>query len=222
MKPVFLSLGPSKEKAAPSKRIHEDEASKNVQRLSEFRPGTAPQLDEPQKARKIIPCKRNQQLSSKTNPDALGDLKDKFQKAERQPDGPKVYGLVQANKVKPAGIHHGPVDNQRPASKTSWQSQSAVLPEAPKVGAYEDMPVEDFGMALLLGMGMSQEKKVETVEYISRPSRMGLGAKPGDMGAYHLERLWNTSCSGNSGSGDYLSLPRDPRCNPGTNFCSVC
>jgi hypothetical protein len=186
MKPVTLSLGPGKGKVAPSKQIHENVVSDNVQNLSEFRPGTAPQLNEAKKTRKVIPCKRNKQLSVGKNPDALGDLKDRFEEAERQTEGPNVYGLVQANGQAYSGHSHASLDEQQPALRTSWQSQAISLPEAPELEAYNDMPVEDFGMALLLGMGMSQERKVDTVEYISRPSRMGLGAKPGDMGAIYF------------------------------------
>lgn len=51
--------------------------------------------------------------------------------------------------------------------------------------AYEEMPIEEFGMAMLRGMGWTEgmgvgrnRRKVEPVEYLRRPERLGLGAKP--------------------------------------------
>lgn len=54
------------------------------------------------------------------------------------------------------------------------------------VQAYQDMPVEKFGEALLRGMGWEKGKpvgrnpkgSVEAREYVRRPERLGLGAKP--------------------------------------------
>ena len=50
---------------------------------------------------------------------------------------------------------------------------------------YEKVGVEEFGMALLRGMGWNDgegvgrnKQKVEAKEYIRRPDRLGLGAKP--------------------------------------------
>ena len=52
--------------------------------------------------------------------------------------------------------------------------------------AYESMPVEEFGKALLRGMGwregkgvgLSNRSNVEPIQYIPRPERLGLGAAP--------------------------------------------
>lgn len=51
--------------------------------------------------------------------------------------------------------------------------------------AYEDMPIEEFGRAMLLGMGWKEGEgvgrsrtAVEAREFIRRPQRLGLGAAP--------------------------------------------
>jgi hypothetical protein len=50
--------------------------------------------------------------------------------------------------------------------------------------AYETMPIEEFGMAMLRGMGWSEgmgvgrnRKVAEAIEYLKRPERLGLGAQ---------------------------------------------
>lgn len=52
------------------------------------------------------------------------------------------------------------------------------------------MPVEEFGRAMLRGMGWEDgmvvgrnRKKVEAIEYLRRPERLGLGAQPVLLGA---------------------------------------
>ncbi|GIL62554.1 hypothetical protein Vafri_16641 [Volvox africanus] len=59
------------------------------------------------------------------------------------------------------------------------------LPESVDVEAYEAMPVEEFGKAMLRGMGWQDgmgvgrnRKKVDAIEYVRRPERLGLGAQP--------------------------------------------
>ena len=60
------------------------------------------------------------------------------------------------------------------------------LPDQASMDDYEDMPIEDFGKAMLRGMGWEEGKAVgrmhkgmvEAVEFIPRPGRLGLGAQP--------------------------------------------
>ncbi|GLJ56138.1 hypothetical protein SUGI_1205120 [Cryptomeria japonica] len=59
------------------------------------------------------------------------------------------------------------------------------LPEEASLEAYSSLPVEDFGAALLRGMGWSEEKgigrakePVMPIEYVRRVGREGLGATP--------------------------------------------
>lgn len=51
--------------------------------------------------------------------------------------------------------------------------------------AYEAMPIEEFGRAMLRGMGWEEgmgvgrnRKQVDAIEYVRRPERLGLGAQP--------------------------------------------
>ncbi|GJP31813.1 hypothetical protein CLOM_g19214 [Closterium sp. NIES-68] len=60
------------------------------------------------------------------------------------------------------------------------------LPDEANLDAYESMPVEDFGVALLTGMGWQKGKPIgrnakglaEPVEFVPRQGRLGLGATP--------------------------------------------
>ncbi|OUS43800.1 G-patch nucleic acid binding protein [Ostreococcus tauri] len=65
------------------------------------------------------------------------------------------------------------------------------LPEQASIEEYEDMPIEDFGKAMLRGMGWEEGKAVgrmhrgmvEAVEFIPRAARLGLGAQPAEKDA---------------------------------------
>ncbi|CAI7896767.1 unnamed protein product [Closterium sp. NIES-54] len=60
------------------------------------------------------------------------------------------------------------------------------LPDESNLDDYESMPVEDFGVALLTGMGWQKGKPIgrnakglaEPVEFVPRQGRLGLGATP--------------------------------------------
>ncbi|XP_024526719.1 protein MOS2 [Selaginella moellendorffii] len=60
------------------------------------------------------------------------------------------------------------------------------LPESASLAAYDAMPVEKFGQALLLGMGWRDGRgigrrateDVKATEFVRRPERLGLGAVP--------------------------------------------
>lgn len=61
-----------------------------------------------------------------------------------------------------------------------------TLPDSATLESYEDLPVEDFGEALLRGMGWEKGKPigrnskiaVAPIEYVKRAGRLGLGADP--------------------------------------------
>ena len=61
-----------------------------------------------------------------------------------------------------------------------------TLPDSASLESYEDLPVEDFGEALLRGMGWEKGKPigrnskivVAPIEYVKRAGRLGLGADP--------------------------------------------
>lgn len=60
------------------------------------------------------------------------------------------------------------------------------LADAAGIDEYEAMPIAEFGMAMLRGMGWSEgegigrnkEQEVKPIAYIARPQRLGLGAQP--------------------------------------------
>ena len=66
------------------------------------------------------------------------------------------------------------------------QCLSTLLPRP--LQAYESMPIEEFGKAMLLGMGWKEglgvgrnRKVAEPIEYLRRPERLGLGAAPAPL-----------------------------------------
>lgn len=63
--------------------------------------------------------------------------------------------------------------------REQYQEDVAALPDQPDLDAYESMPVEHFGVALLRGMGWDpsqEDEKRAAVEHVKRPHRLGLGA----------------------------------------------
>ncbi|KAG1653064.1 hypothetical protein FOA52_003809 [Chlamydomonas sp. UWO 241] len=74
--------------------------------------------------------------------------------------------------------------NGRDSGKDAAGEALEQLPDIAPVEAYEDMPIEEFGMAMLRGMGWQEgmgvgrnRKTVEAIEYLKRPERLGLGAQ---------------------------------------------
>ncbi|MEW5300633.1 MAG: hypothetical protein WDW36_003548 [Sanguina aurantia] len=72
----------------------------------------------------------------------------------------------------------------------------AALPGEASLEEYEAMPVEEFGKAMLRGMGWSEgmgvgRKKtvVDAIEYVRRPERLGLGAQPAPAAAEAKARV---------------------------------
>jgi len=70
------------------------------------------------------------------------------------------------------------------ADTQQFRDDVAHLPDSAPLAAYEDMPVEAFGEAMLRGMGWKEgapvgrnsKEVVKPIEYIPRPERLGLGA----------------------------------------------
>ena len=72
-------------------------------------------------------------------------------------------------------------------SLEAFRAEIEALPDEADASAYERMPVEAFGLAMLKGMdwkegevlGKNKDKKpVDAVEFVPRASRLGLGAAP--------------------------------------------
>ncbi|KAG0365782.1 hypothetical protein BGZ54_006212 [Gamsiella multidivaricata] len=61
----------------------------------------------------------------------------------------------------------------------AFQKNLEELPDESTLEDYEKVPVEEFGAALLRGMGWNGDMKgSEAIEYNRRPALLGLGAKP--------------------------------------------
>lgn len=180
MKPVSFSLGVSSEPARDkSKKVHDVIEGTVKESITEFsvRDPKAKAREE----RRVIPSKPNHLTSKKqkddVDPNALGSMQERFEKAAvQQTVGDGVYGLV-SSKTEPS---HQPPEHTRGAQKVTMSSITDDLPDEPTT-EYEDMPVDQFASALLRGMGLTKNHVVPTVELVARPSRMGLGAKVGDM-----------------------------------------
>ena len=171
MNGVTLAFG-SVKKVRKVANVHGEEIVDARQQISEF---SGQEAQRPAKKAKIIPCLPNASKHVKSKPESgdVGSLTDKFEAAIAPDVKYSEYGLVASSTVR--------VETREPA-KMELKMDVLSLPDAPEALAYEQMPVEDFGRALLLGMGYSKATDVAPIEYIARPSRMGLGVKPGDVG----------------------------------------
>ncbi|KAF8944796.1 hypothetical protein BGZ47_003690 [Haplosporangium gracile] len=70
-------------------------------------------------------------------------------------------------------------DNVHQDEVESFQKNLEQLPDEASLEDYEKVPVEEFGAALLRGMGWKgDDNGSEAVEYNRRPALLGLGAKP--------------------------------------------
>jgi hypothetical protein len=84
-----------------------------------------------------------------------------------------------------AGAGVGP-GSERDRDAAKLRDDLEALPSEADLEAYESMPVEAFGEALLRGMGWSEGQsigrstkgEVAVKELVRRPARLGLGAKP--------------------------------------------
>lgn len=109
---------------------------------------------------------------------------------------PAKYGLQVRKKVQPTTVLHTPApstamdeDLPRPPSRARRSEEEQLkadlgrLPDEPGKRMYEAVPVEDFGVALLKGMGWTGSTDKTTTsapgKQVRRPERLGLGAKEG-------------------------------------------
>ena len=76
--------------------------------------------------------------------------------------------------------------NGRDWETRAFKDDVSALPDAADAAAYDAMPVEEFGAAMLRGMGWTEGGSVgrrlqgptQPVQYVQRPPRLGLGAQP--------------------------------------------
>ena len=92
-------------------------------------------------------------------------------------------GLPGKRKREPAAGRAAPLVDEA----QQYREDLARLPEQASLDAYEAMPVAEFGAAMLRGMGWKEgqgigrnKEEVKAVEYVKRPDRLGLGAKPNE------------------------------------------
>jgi G-patch domain len=173
--PVSLSFDAQLPKAGLSRAIRSinDDGREYITHFSDDDPKA------PAERARVIPCKPNSLATAapKEKADPLGRLDDKFAAATRQAEGDGVYGLVPSEHRQAEGLAQ-----DRPMRTARGDEMKLdELPDAPATDAYDDMPVDGFGEAMLRGMGMTGEETTGTVEFIPRPARMGLGAKPTDV-----------------------------------------
>eukprot|EP00803_Ostreobium_quekettii_P004934 evm.model.scf_319EXC.3 EVM.evm.TU.scf_319EXC.3 scf_319EXC:13222-17022(+) len=111
-----------------------------------------------------------------------GDVAERFEAAAPdQSAGEVKYGL-QAREERSE-----PRESAADREDRAFRADMASLPEEAPLEAYDAMPVEDFGKALLRGMGwveggvVGRDKEKEApaaVALVPRAGRLGLGAKP--------------------------------------------
>ncbi|GAX84888.1 hypothetical protein CEUSTIGMA_g12309.t1 [Chlamydomonas eustigma] len=124
-----------------------------------------------------------------------GEGTDKFEQAtvSTEPSGPQLYGLQHIQRKDHTGDANtraglgGSITERLTAAKReeqAYQDHVEELPDMAPVEAYEEMPVEEFGLAMLRGMGWKEgmgvgrnRKVAEAIEYLKRPERLGLGAQ---------------------------------------------
>ena len=96
---------------------------------------------------------------------------------------PRRREVIMEYDAKP--LLHKQGDSREP-EKVQLQSDISKMPETASLECYYKNPIEEFGKAMLRGMGWRQGKPigknpngiVEPIKFESRPSLLGLGAKP--------------------------------------------
>ena len=116
-----------------------------------------------------------------------GQGEDRFEMAATTLESTiKEYGLqMMARKGEETTIVHADGITERLKNEREGRTiEEENLPDMSSVEAYEAMPIEEFGMAMLRGMGWKEgmgvgrnRKMVDAIEYLKRPERLGLGAQ---------------------------------------------
>lgn len=130
---------------------------------------------------------------------------DKFEAAAAldTSDAPVQYGLnLRSRQENGNGSHPEPQRESQLGSYADRELQKfkedlEKLPPEADLDAYEAMPIEAFGEALLRGMGWTEGKaigrhgkeEVRAKELVRREARLGLGARPAPMEATHKKYI---------------------------------
>jgi G patch domain/KOW motif-containing protein len=132
---------------------------------------------------------------------------------------PAKYGL-QVRKKPTASVLHTPApstamdeDLPRPPSRPRRSEEEQLksdlgrLPEEPGKRMYEAVPVEEFGVALLKGMGWpgsADKTAASTNKQVRRPERLGLGAKEGQPMTKRADYLGTKQSAGTKSTTEQL------------------
>lgn len=167
---------------------------------------------EPQKKTggpKVIPLDiQGHTKKTKRDPEAKEDIKKEEKTEQPTTEKTKTLDEIAAEAVVNEAINaNKPVEGEGRTVPLTVQNQIEGLenitdeeerfkydlasrPDEADEEAYEDMPIEEFGTAMLRGMGwtpgtaigLSNKGLVEPIEFVKRPGyRLGLGAQPKDI-----------------------------------------
>jgi len=88
----------------------------------------------------------------------------------------RAIPLLEENRIPGLMSHH--TEDQK------FKIDLALRPKVPDIHCYDEIPIDDFGVGLLMGMGwkpgdgigLTNKRVVEPIEYIGRSEKLGLGA----------------------------------------------
>lgn len=125
---------------------------------------------------------------------------DNFQAAEHDTADAQqdvTYGLIKRTREPSDGDGPAGTSARPPSEAEQLKLDLEQLPPEASLEAYEEMPVESFGEALLRGMGWSEgraigrgnKKEVLAQDLVRRPHRLGLGAAPAPAPETHKKYI---------------------------------
>ncbi len=199
---LFSGLQSLKGQLKPAVKVNADEDSEQrelITGLEGSRIKSAAPIDEQPAGKKVVPKLENtftigrkfapSYIPSSGADAVVGDGEDRFELAE-QPEQDQQqevqYGLQKRSAEADAARKdsRAAARDLRVLELEKFKKDMEELPDTTQE-QYEKVGVEEFGMALLRGMGWNEgegvgrnKQKVDAKEYIRRPDRLGLGAKP--------------------------------------------
>ncbi len=197
-------LPPKKEKTRGGREEDDEEEQEDVEYVTGFDEKHGLVRKDPERRRiggvKVVPKLENSWRPEKRMKNIVMEsdvtkLTEETFEMETMAAGPKPdvqYGLTVVTRVQEQTITAAAAPPpRRPSSFQEMEEQKlredlSLLPEESSLEKYEELPVEEFGEALLRGMGWEKGKPigrnsktaVAPVEYVRRQGREGLGATP--------------------------------------------
>lgn len=142
----------------------------------------------------------------------------KFETAEHDTEEAQrevTYGLIKRRRRENEPLA-GASSARQPITETeAFHRDLGSLPPEASLEAYETMPVEAFGEALLRGMGWHEGRgvgrgakaDVTTKDTVRRPQRLGLGASPAPPPPTHIKKSSSGSIPGSNNNGAPTGAP---------------